>query len=110
MSYKPNTDSRTVQGDRNGDGVSRETGGQGAIWKATAPDESRVDVSVHGFWKWGTSALFDMRIFNLDAGSYLCQMSVKNLTKAEKDNKDKSLHPCLDNRRSFTPLVPVHKP
>ena len=35
------------------------------------PDESWADVSVHGFWKWGTTAIFDMQIVNLDAGSYL---------------------------------------
>ena len=36
------------------------------------PDESKIDVSVYGFWKCGTTALFDMIIVNLDAGSYLC--------------------------------------
>ena len=87
MSYKPNTDSRTVQGDRNGDGVSRETGGQGAIWKATAPDESRVDVSVHGFWKWGTSSLFDMQTINLYVHSYLHQTYAKALATSEKEKK-----------------------
>ena len=35
------------------------------------PDESRADVSVYGFWKLVTYALFDMKIFNLDTGSYL---------------------------------------
>ena len=47
------------------------------------PDESRADVYVHGLWKWGTTALFDMIIFNLDAGSYLCQTSAKALETME---------------------------
>ena len=64
-----------------------------------------MDVSVHGFWKWGTNALFDVRIVNLDAGSYLPQTSEKALATAEKDKKDKYLQPCLERRRSFTPMV-----
>ena len=40
------------------------------------PAESRADVSAHGFWKRGTTAMFDIRIFNLD--------SEKALAKAEK--------------------------
>ena len=27
--------------------------------EATVPDESWLDVSIHGFWKWGNTALFD---------------------------------------------------
>ena len=33
--------------------------------------ELRADVSSHGFWKRGTTTMFDIRIVNLDAGSYL---------------------------------------
>ena len=33
--------------------------------------EPRADVSTHGFWKRGTTAMFDIQIVNLDAGSYL---------------------------------------
>ena len=35
------------------------------------PAESRTDVSTHSFWKRGTIAMFDIRIVNLIAGSYL---------------------------------------
>ena len=46
-----------------------------------------------------------MKIVNLNAGSYLCQTSVKAMVTAEKENKYKYLHPCLELRRSFTPIV-----
>ena len=69
------------------------------------PDESRGDVSVHGFWKWDTFALFDMQIVNLDAVSYLCQTSVKDLASVEKRKKEKYLYPSLDLTSSFTTML-----
>ena len=69
------------------------------------PDESRADVSVHGFWKWGTYALFYLQNFNLDAFSYLRQTSTKALTTAEKYNRYKYLLLFLEYRHSFTPMV-----
>ena len=62
---------------------------EGVIGKATVPNYSKADVSVHGLWKWGTNALFYMQIFSLDAGSYLRQTSAKALAAAEKEKKDK---------------------
>ena len=88
--------SRAVQGERNGDGARVAMGTQdreenegedGETGHATVPDEPQVDVSVHGFWKWGTTALFDMQMVNLYAGSYLCQTYVKSLGTAEKEKK-----------------------
>ena len=62
-------------------GAARLVGstGQGEV---TA--ESRVDVSAHGFWKRGNTAMFDIRIVKLDTGSYLRMMTEKALSKAEK--------------------------
>ena len=80
IEYKPKTNSRIVQVERNRSGARIVTGGQGgqgtkggegATVQAKVPDESQADVSVHDFWKWGTFALFDTRIVNLDASSYL---------------------------------------
>ena len=114
ISYGPEINSRTVQGDRNGSGSQVAMGsqegeakkyGEGATGQAKVPDESRADISVQGFWKLGTTALFDMIIVNLDACSYLCQMSAKALETAEKEKKDKYLQPCLECWRSFTPMV-----
>ena len=45
------------------------------------PAESRTEVSTHGFWKQGTTAMLDIRIVNLDAGSYLCMTPKKDLGK-----------------------------
>ena len=51
------------------------------------PDELLADVSVHVLWKWGNSALFDMQVVNLDAGSYLRQTSTKDIETEEKEKK-----------------------
>ena len=67
--------------------------------------ESRADAAVHGFWKWGTSHIFDMQTFNLDSGSYLCQTYVKALSAEEKEKKDKYIHTCLEHSHNFTPMV-----
>ena len=53
-------------------------------------------ISDHRFWKWGTTAIFDIRTVNLDKGSYLHMMPQKALAKAEKDDK---------SRHSFTSKV-----
>ena len=49
--------------------------------------------------------MFDIRIVNLDAGSYLPMMPEKALAKAEKEKKDLYLQACLLRRRTFTPMV-----
>ena len=67
--------------------------------------ESRADVSAHGFWKRGTTLMFDIQIVNFDAGSYLRMTSEKALAKAEKEKKDLYLQDCLERRSSFTPMV-----
>ena len=66
-------------------GADRLVGQPGQV---VLPAESRADVSAHGFWKRGTTAMFDIRIVNLDTGSYLRMTPEKALTKAEKEKKD----------------------
>ena len=56
--------------------------------KVVVPAYSRVDVSAHIFWKRGTTTMFDIRIVNLDAGSYLRMTPEKALAKTEKEKKD----------------------
>ena len=70
-----------------------------------APTESRSDVSAHDFWKRGTTVMFDIRIVNLGAGSYLRMTLEKALAKVEKENKDLYLQTCLERRRTFSPMV-----
>ena len=49
--------------------------------------------------------MFDIRIFNLDAGSYLRMTPEKALAKAEKEKKDLYLLACLECRWDFIPMV-----
>ena len=81
------------------DGTKSTTG------QATVPDESRADVSVHGFWNWSTTALFDMQIVNLYVGSYMRHTPENPLAMAEKELNDKYLQSCLDRPQNFTPIV-----
>ena len=69
------------------------------------PADSRSDVSAHGFWKRGTTAMFDIRIVNLNAGSYLRMAPEKALEKADKEKKDLYPQAYLERRRTFTPMV-----
>ena len=95
-----------MQGDRTGAGARQEGGesdggmetvkcmvnGAARLAKkpgqVLVPTESRADVSDHGFWNWGTTAMFDIRIVNLDAGSYLRMTPEKEFAKLEKEKKD----------------------
>ena len=48
----------------------------------------KAEVIAHGFWKRGTTTMFDIRIVKIDAGSYLRTTPEKYLAKAEKEKKD----------------------
>ena len=77
------------------------------VWQpgqVVVPAESRTDVSTHGFWKWGTITMFNMRFVNLDAGSYLRMTPEKALVKA-RENKYLYLQAYLERRINFTPMV-----
>ena len=50
--------------------------------QVVVPAESRSDVSDDGFWKRGTTTMFDIRVFNLDVVYYLCMTLEKALAKA----------------------------
>ena len=123
ISYEPKINSRTVQGESTGAGA-RQKGGEadgvmdtvgqtlnradrliGPPVQVVVPAKSRADVSAHGFWKRGTTAMFDIRIFNLDAGSYMRMTPEKALAKAEKEKKYLYLQACLERRRNFPPMV-----
>ena len=79
ITYESKINSRTVQGERTGAGarqeggkanggtdtvgrtINRAAGLLGQPGQVIVPAESRSDVSVHGFWKRGTTAMFDIR-------------------------------------------------
>ena len=65
--------------ERTVNGAARLVGRSGQV---VITAESRADVSAHGFWKRGTTAMFDIRIVSLDAVSYLRMTPEKALAKA----------------------------
>ena len=69
------------------------------------PEESRADARAHSFWKQGTTAMFNIQIVNLNAGSYLRMTPEKDLVKAEKEKKYVYLQAYLERRRAFTQMV-----
>ena len=73
-------DSQGVRG-RTLHGASRLIGRPGQV---EVPAELRAYVSSHGFWKWGNTTMFDIRIVNLGVGSYLRMTPERGLAKAEK--------------------------
>ena len=52
-----------------------------------ALEETRSDFGAHGFWRQGTTALFDVFIVNLDSISYLHMIPDKDIAKAEIEKK-----------------------
>jgi hypothetical protein len=65
----------------------------------------RGDVSAHGFWSRGTTAIFDIRITDTDAGSYRRKDPRKVLQRQEQEKKLKYGEACREAHRHFTPLV-----
>ena len=70
-----------------------------------AAADSRGDVAAHGFWRRGTTAIFDVRITDTDAPTYRGQDPLTVLKRHEKEKKSKYLEACVARRRHFTPLV-----
>ena len=65
----------------------------------------RGDVSAHGFWAHGTTAIFDIRVTDTDAASNRSLDPSKILRKQEREKKDKYSEACLAVHKHFTPLV-----
>ena len=130
ITYEPKINSRTVQGERDEAGVRQDgatsnvgadivgeaQGGNertvngaarlvGQTRQIEVPAGWRADVSAHGFWKGGTTVMFDIQILNFNVGSYLRMTPEKAVVKAENEKKDLCLQACLERRRTFTPMV-----
>ena len=67
--------------------------------------DSHGDLAVHGFWEKERTAIFDIRITDLEADYQRGTSAKKVLARHEKEKKKKYLQACLSRRRHFTPLV-----
>ena len=67
--------------------------------------EERGDVGCFGFWADGRETIFDLRVTDTDAKSYLPTEVSKVLARQEKEKKGKYLNSCHEMRKDFTPMV-----
>ena len=66
---------------------------------------SRVDWGVRGFWDFQREVLFDIRILNADAPSYLSNSLASIFDSARVEKKTKYSKAAEDRRASFTPFL-----
>jgi hypothetical protein len=64
-----------------------------------------ADLGVRGVWEAQTTALFDIRITDTDAKSYLSRPVEAVLSYAETEKKHKYGQACRERRANFTPFV-----
>ena len=65
----------------------------------------RADWSVRGFWEHQREALFDCRIFNADAISYV-NTPITTLLENQRNEKKKQYNNTVEDRRgTFTPFI-----
>ena len=64
----------------------------------------RADIGVRGAWQTKATALFDVRVIDTDAKSYVDCTTQSVLEKAEKEKKSKYQIACEEKHVSFTPL------
>ena len=68
-------------------------------------NDERGDLLCRNFWANGSDCIFDIRVSDTDAPSYIKLDPVKVIENQEKQKKQKYLQSCLDQRRQFTPVV-----
>jgi hypothetical protein len=64
-----------------------------------------ADLNIRGVWQPQTSALFDIRVINTDAESYVTRSIKSVLAGAEQEKKRKYLEASRDRRATFTPFI-----
>ena len=69
------------------------------------PRDLRGDIAVHGFWRRGTTAVFDIRVTDTDCASYRQRDPSSVLHSQEEAKKRRYGEPCRQANRHFTPLV-----
>lgn len=77
---------------------------EGQVGNVPRP-ELRGDVAAHGFWKSGSTCIFDVRVVNTEAKSYNKKDADKVLAMHEREKQKKYEAACHERRREFTPLV-----
>ena len=63
-----------------------------------------ADLCVRGVWLPQAEALFNIRVVDTDAKSYLCHAPSRVLLNAEVEKKNKYAEACAAGRAHFTPL------
>ena len=63
-----------------------------------------ADIGIRGVWQRQATALFDVRVLDTDAKSYLRYSPKSVLANAEKDKKRKYMAACNEKHVSFIPL------
>ncbi len=97
--------SRQQRLDASSDAPGGEEDNPTAPTDQTPPTGKRGDASAHGFWQRGRTAIFDVRITDTQSRSYQNKDYQKVLAQQKKEKKNQYLHPCLEMRKDFTPLV-----
>lgn len=65
----------------------------------------RADLACRGVWEPQMEALFDVRVVDTDAPSYVALPPETIVKRAEEEKKRKYLAECVSRNASFTPLV-----
>jgi len=69
------------------------------------PTAERGDLLVRGFFSRSTDTIFDIRVQDLDATSYVDKDPLKCLMASEQEKKQKYHNKCHESRRTFVPFV-----
>jgi hypothetical protein len=97
--------SRQQRLDASSDAPSGEEDDPTAPTDQTPPTSKCGDVSAHGFWQRGRTAIFDVRITDTQSCSYRSKDYQKELAQQENEKKNQYLRPCLEMGKDVTPLV-----
>ena len=79
--------------------------GKGKEALPTDEGEEKGNLLIWDLWTHGMDSIHDMRVVNTDAVSYQSKTPEKCLDTAERKNKKKYLHTCLNESQHFTPFV-----
>ena len=67
--------------------------------------ETKGYLIIRDLWMQGVDIINNMRVMNTNAVSHQPKTPEKSLETAEREKKKNYIHPCLNERRKFTPFV-----